>query len=79
MPVPIFFPADFQLSIESAECRCNDIAAQDTEPLPCLYQFLVGECSDKSAVIVFSEFTEPDRTGHRSTDNFGVQRKGRTF
>jgi hypothetical protein len=33
MSAPIFFPANFKLSVERAGRRCNDIAAQDTEQL----------------------------------------------
>ena len=65
MPTAIFFAADSQLLIERAGRRCNDIAAQDTKPLPRFNQFFVGKCSDKFAIIVFAEFSEPDRAGHR--------------
>jgi hypothetical protein len=67
--------ADFQLSVERARIRGNDIAAQDTEALTCLYQFFVRKRSDKFAIIVFAEFTEPDWTGHR--DTHGWSRRGR--
>ena len=33
MSAAIFFPADFQLSVERAGRRCNDIAAQNTKLL----------------------------------------------
>ena len=59
MSPPILLTADFQLSIERALGQCNDIAAQDTEPLPRLLA-LRRECSDKFAIIVFAELTEPD-------------------
>jgi hypothetical protein len=48
-----------------------EIAAQDAEPLPCLYQFFVRECTDKFAVIVFTEFAETDGAGHRDTHGWG--------
>jgi hypothetical protein len=75
MSAPIFFAADFKLSIERAERRCNDMAAQDTEPLPRLYQFFVSKRSDKFAVIVFAEFTETNRAGH--CDTMEWSRRGR--
>jgi hypothetical protein len=71
MPSPIFLAADFKLSVERARRRCNDIAAQDTEPLPRLNQFSVGKRSNKFAVIVFVEFTEPDWAGHCDTHGWG--------
>jgi hypothetical protein len=57
MSALIFFAAYFQLSIERARSRGNNIAAQDTEPLFRLYQFFVGKCSDKLAVSGLVEFT----------------------
>ncbi len=48
-----------------------EIAAQDAEPLPCLYQFFVRECTDKFAVIVFTEFAETDGAVHRDTHGWG--------
>ena len=76
MPTPIFFAAQFQLSIERAGRRCNDIAAQDTKPLPRFNQFFVGKCSDKFAIIVFAEFSEPDRAGRHDTLRNGVVEEG---
>ena len=73
MPTPIFFAAHFQLSIERAGRRCNDIAAQDTEPLTCRYQFFVGKRSDKFAILIFVEFTESAWTGHRDTRGWSVE------
>ncbi len=77
MSATVLVAADFQLSIERAGRRCNDIAAQNTEPLPCLYQFFVGKRSDKFAVFVFAEFTEPDWAGHRDTYGWSRRGKGR--
>ena len=59
MPSSIFLATDFKLSVERARRRGNNIAAQNAEPLPRFNQFLVGKCSDKFAVFVFAEFTEP--------------------
>ena len=64
MSAPIFFAANFKLSVERARCRGNDIAAQDTEPLSRLYQFFVGKRSDKFAISGLVEFTETNRVGH---------------
>jgi hypothetical protein len=43
--LPIFFPADFK-PVERARGWGHDIAAQDAEPLPRLYQFLVSFMAD---------------------------------
>jgi len=54
MSAPIFFAAYFQLSIERAGRRPNDIGAQDAEPFTRLHQFFVVKRSDKFTVIVFA-------------------------
>jgi len=51
----------------------DDISAQNTEPLPRLNQFFVRKCSDKFAVIVLAEFTEPDWAGHRDTHGWSAE------
>jgi hypothetical protein len=78
MSPPISFSADFQLPIERARIRGNDIAAQDTEPLTCLNQFFVRKRSDKFAIIVFAEFTEPDWAGHRDAHGWSAE-EGENF
>ena len=75
MSAPIFFAAYFQLSIERAGRRRNDIGAQDAEPFTRLHQFFVGKRSDKFTVIVFAEFTESNRTGHRDTHDWSRRGK----
>jgi hypothetical protein len=60
MSATVFLAANFKLFVECAGHRCNDIAAQNAEPLPSLYQFFVRKRSDKFAAFVFVEFTKPD-------------------
>ena len=52
--------------------RCNNIAAQSPELLPCLYQFFVRKRSHKFSAIVFAEFTEPDWAEHRAVLGTGL-------
>jgi hypothetical protein len=73
MSASIFFPANSKLSVERARRRCNGIAAQNTKPFLCLYQFFVGKCSDKFAVFVFVEFSEPDWAGHCDTHGWSAE------
>src|SRR5258706_4722712 len=75
MPAAIFFPADFELPVERAGRRCNDIAAQNSKAFPRFNEFVITQRPNKCTVIVFAESTEPDCTGHR--DSRGWSRRGR--
>jgi hypothetical protein len=76
MSASILFAAYFQLLVEPTRDWRNDIAAQNTKPLPCFYQFFVGKRSDKFAVIVFAEFAEPDWAKTSRHPRLESQRKG---
>jgi hypothetical protein len=73
MSATVFLAADIQLSIERAGRRCNDIAAQHSQPFSCLYKFFVGERSDKCSVLVFVEFTETDWAEHRDAHGWSAE------